>query len=166
MFDYLVRWQQIVGQTRNILSLLSWRRRECVHQEGNEYKREKEREWKRTMLRQTYSPFLILKEERVSSLFFFQFVSISLFLYFFFSFSQKRNYRLERALAPPRRKRRYNDINLTCTRLHYYDNVFKCQLYERAYRSPRASLVEFPLLPLFPLLSLLFTSTFYHADAS
>lgn len=29
------------------------------------------------------------------------------------------------------RERRYDDINLTCTRVHCYDNVFKCQPHER-----------------------------------
>jgi len=28
------------------------------------------------------------------------------------------------------RRRRYDDINLTCTRAHCYDNVFKCQPHE------------------------------------
>lgn len=46
------------------------------------------------------------------------------------------------------------------TRFHYYDNVFKCQLYERAYGSPRASLVALPLLPLLP-----FSSSFLFLSA-
>lgn len=41
------------------------------------------------------------------------------------------DYRFALAVAA-RGTRRYDDINLTCTRVHCYDNVFKCQPYIRA----------------------------------
>lgn len=47
--------------------------------------------------------------------------------------SSAKDYRFAYATAAASAKeKRYDDINLTCSRAHCYDNVFKCQAHERS----------------------------------
>lgn len=69
--------------------------------------------------------FAVCKEEKKRRM-----AASETFLSFSFCFSLRKG--LPFCAVAVRGTRRYDDINLTCTRVHCYDNVFKCQPYVRA----------------------------------